>query len=116
MFDIALGSPPLPGTETRLAFIQRYADDSGRRLARLREKNEAWWAEDVAFFDTTHSRAWTMVRRVGPTPHHRGEQTTLLPLIGGAGHNVYRPAIDTGGLPIHHALTINAHPAIHPLI
>jgi len=116
MFDIDLGSPPLPETETRLAFIQRYADDSGRRLARLREKNEAWWAEDVAFFDTTHSRAWIMVRRVAHTAHHRGEQTTLLRLMGRQVHSVYGPSIDTGGLPIHDALTINAYPDIDSLI
>src|SRR5256885_3036355 len=88
MFDIDLGSPPLPGTETRLAFIQRYADDSGRRLARLREKNEAWWAEDGAVFDTTHSRAWTMVRRGAPTPRPPGAPAA--PGRGGGGGG--RPA------------------------
>ena len=116
MFEIETGTPPLPELETRLAFIQRYADDSGRRLARLREKGEAWWEGDVAFFDTTHSRAWIMVRRVAHTAHHRGEQTTLLRLMGRAVHSVYGPSIDTGGLPINNAVTINAYSDIASLI
>src|SRR5437867_3231678 len=41
MFDIDLGTPPLPERESRLAFIQHYADDSGRRLARLRQTDDA---------------------------------------------------------------------------
>jgi uncharacterized damage-inducible protein DinB len=116
MFDIDLGSPPLPETETRLAFIQHYADDSGRRLARLREKNEAWWAEDVAFFDTTHSRAWIMVRRIAHTAHHRAEQTMLLRLLGREVWSVYGPSVDTGGLPANGARTIYAYPDIETLI
>jgi len=116
MFDIDLGTPALPERETRLAFIQHYADASGRRLALLREKKEAWWEQDVAFFDTTHSRAWIMVRRVAHTAHHRGEQTTLLRLMGRQVHSVYGPSIDTGGLPIHNALTINAYADVASLI
>ncbi len=116
MFDIDIGTLPLPEPETRLAFIERYADDSGRRLARLREKDAAWWARAVAFFDTTHSRAWIMVRRVAHTAHHRGEQTTLLRLMGRPVHSVYGPSVDTGGLPIHNALTINAYSDIASLI
>jgi hypothetical protein len=116
MFEIDTGTPPLPELETRLAFIQRYADDSGQRLARLSEQGEAWWEREVAFFDTTHSRAWIMVRRVAHTAHHRGEQTSLLRLMGRAVHSVYGPSIDTGGLPINHAVTINAYSDIASLI
>ena len=35
MFGIDVGAPPLPGEETRLAFIRRYVEDSARRHARL---------------------------------------------------------------------------------
>ena len=41
MFGIDVGAPPLPAGETRLEFIRRYAEDSERRLAALRAKNEA---------------------------------------------------------------------------
>jgi len=116
MLGIDVSAPPLPRQEVRLEFMKQYAEDSGKRLAVLQQKNEAWWAEDVAFFDTTHSRAWTMVRRVAHTAHHRGEQTTLLRLMGRQVHSVYGPSIDTGGLPIHDALTINAYPDIDSLI
>jgi uncharacterized damage-inducible protein DinB len=116
MFGIDIGTPPLPAPETRLAFLQHYANDSGQRLARLGEKDAAWWAQEVAFFDTTHSRAWIMVRRVAHTAHHRGEQTTLLRLLGRAVHSVYGPSVDTGGLPINNAVTINAYSDIVSLL
>jgi len=32
MLEIDVGAPPLPATETRLAFIERYAEDAGKRL------------------------------------------------------------------------------------
>jgi hypothetical protein len=38
MLGIDVGAPPLPAQETRLEFIKRYAEDSGKRLEVLREK------------------------------------------------------------------------------
>ena len=116
MFAIDVAAPPLPREETRLAFIRRYAEDSASRLARLQEKDAAWWEKDVAFFDTTHSRAWIMVRRVAHTAHHRAEQTTLLRLLGRQVWSVYGPAVDTGGLPANGARTIYAYQDIEALI
>jgi hypothetical protein len=60
---------PLPAHETRLEFIRRYADDSGRRLARLRQTTAPWWEEVVAFFDVRRTRAW---RR------RRGHRTSIV--------------------------------------
>jgi hypothetical protein len=116
MFDLDVGAPPLPPQETRLAFIRRYAEDSGKRLGRLREQDSAWWERDVAFFDTIHSRAWIMVRRIAHTAHHRAEQTMLLRLLGREVHSVYGPSVDTGGLPMNNAATIYAYPDIPSLI
>jgi DinB family protein len=116
MFGIDVGAPPLPTRETRLDFIRRYAEDSEKRLAALRTKDEPWWETEVPFFDTIHSRAWIMVRRVAHTAHHRAEQTTLLRLLGHAVHSVYGPAIDTGGLPANRAATIYAYPDVGALI
>lgn len=116
MFGIDLGRPPLPEPETRLAFLQRYAADSEQRAAALRAQPAAWWEESTAFFDTTHTRAWIMVRRIAHTAHHRGEQTSLLRLLGRPVHSVYGPAVDTGGLPIHNAVTINAYPDVAALL
>ena len=78
MFGIDVGAPPLPEKETRIEFIKRYAEDSGKRLALLGEKDKAWWEREVSFFDTARSRAWVMVRRIAHTAHHRAEQTVLL--------------------------------------
>ena len=116
MFGIEVGGPPLPADETRLDFIQRYAQDSGKRLARLERQDSPWWAQDVAFFDTRHSRAWIMVRRIAHTAHHRAEQATLLRLLGRQVHSVYGPSVDTGGLPSNNAATIYAYPDIPSLI
>jgi uncharacterized damage-inducible protein DinB len=116
MFGLDVGAPPLPAEETRLAFIRRYAEDSGKRLALLQGRDSAWWGHEVAFFDTTHSRAWIMVRRIAHTAHHRAEQTTLLRLLGRSVHSVYGPSVDTGGLPINNAATIYAYPDIASLI
>ena len=116
MFGIDVAAPPLPAEETRLAFIQRYAEDSGKRLAQLEKKDDAWWATDVAFFDVRHSRAWIMVRRIAHTAHHRAEQTTLLRLLGRQVYSVYGPSIDTGGLPINNAPTIYPYVEISALI
>ena len=116
MFSIDVGAPPLSAEETRLAFIRRYAEDSAGRLARLVEKDAGWWSEEVAFFDTVHSRAWIMVRRIAHTAHHRAEQTTLLRLLGHQVWSVYGPSVDTGGLPANGARTIYPYPSIEELI
>ena len=116
MFGIDVGAPPLPAEETRLSFIRRYAEDSGRRLDRLETREADWWRQDVAFFDTTHSRAWIMVRRVAHTAHHRAEQSTLLRLLGRRVWSIYGPSVDTGGLPANGAPTIYAYPDVAALL
>lgn len=116
MFGIDVSAPPLPARETRLDFVRRYAEDSEKRLATLRTKDEPWWEVIVPFFDARHSQAWIMVRRVAHTAHHRAEQTTLLRLLGHPVHSVYGPAIDTGGLPANHAATIYPYTDVTTLI
>ena len=116
MFGVDVRMPPLPVEQTRLAFIEHYAEVSGRRLAVLKEKDKAWWEQEVAFFDIQKSRAWILVRRVSHTAHHRGEQSTLLRILGRQVHSIYGPSIDTGGLPDNGALTIYAYPDIESLI
>jgi uncharacterized damage-inducible protein DinB len=116
MFALDAGGPPLPASETRLAFLRHYADVSARRLTLLQTQDDAWWEREVAFFDTVHSRAWIMVRRIAHTAHHRAEQTTLLRLLGHQVHSVYGPSIDTGGLPAHGAPTIYAYPDVAALL
>jgi uncharacterized damage-inducible protein DinB len=116
MLGIDVGVPPLPEQETRLEFIRRYADHSGKRLASLREKSDDWWEEIVNFFDARRSRAWVMTRRLTHTAHHRGQQTTILRMLGRDLHSNYGPTADTGGLMRNHAPTIYAYPSLEALI
>jgi uncharacterized damage-inducible protein DinB len=96
MLGIDVGAPPLPPEETRLGFVLQYSEDSSKRLDALRSKDEAWWEEEVPFFDVRRSRAWIMVRRIAHTSHHRGQQMAMLRMLGREVYSVYGPTADTG--------------------
>ncbi|HET6176457.1 MAG TPA: DinB family protein [Candidatus Sulfotelmatobacter sp.] len=116
MLGIDVGAPPLPNSETRLEFIRRYAEDSGKRLAALQSKSEAWWEEDTKFFEVARSRAWVMVRRMTHTSHHRGQLMAMLRMLGREVHSNYGPTADTGGLMASHAPTIYAYASLEELL
>jgi hypothetical protein len=116
MLGIDVGAPPVPARETRLEFIRQYAEDSGKRLDHLRQTDEPWWEESVAFFDASRSRAWVMTRRLTHTSHHRGQQLTMLRMLGRDLHSTYGPTADTGGLMQHHAPTIYAYRSLEALL
>ena len=116
MFGIDVGAPPLPEEESRIGFIKRYAEDSGKRLAILREKDGTWWEKEAPFFDIKRTRAWIMVRRIAHTAHHRAEQTVLLRMLGREVYSIYGPSADTGGLPQNNAATIYPYPDVESLI
>jgi hypothetical protein len=116
MLGIDVGAPPLPAQETRLEFIKRYVEDSGKRLAALRDKGESWWEEDTHFFDVLRSRAWVMTRRMTHTSHHRGQLMAMLRMLGHDLHSNYGPTADTGGLMQNHAPTIYAYPNVEALL
>jgi uncharacterized damage-inducible protein DinB len=116
MLGIDVGAPPLPAQETRLEFMKRYAEDSGRRLERLRTTDEHWWEELTSFFDVRRSRAWVMTRRLTHTSHHRGQQMAMLRMLGRDLHSNYGPTADTGGLMQNHAPTIYAYSSLEALL
>jgi uncharacterized damage-inducible protein DinB len=116
MLGIDVGAPPLPTQETRVEFIRQYATDSGKRLERLRQTDERWWAEVASFFDVQRSRAWVMTRRLAHTSHHRGQQMAMLRMLGREVYSNYGPTADTGGLPKDHAPTIYAYASIDALL
>jgi len=116
MLEIDVAAPPLPKQEMRIAFIQRYADDSGKRLAELQKKDIPWWQADAKFFDIVKSRAWIMTRRLNHTSHHRGQQMAMLRMLGRDLHSTYGPTADTGGLMQNHAPTIYAYPDLPALL
>jgi uncharacterized damage-inducible protein DinB len=116
MLGIDVGAPPLPERETRLEFIKRYAEDSGKRLERLRVTDERWWEEPTTFFDVRRSRAWVMTRRLTHTSHHRGQQMAMLRMLGRELHSNYGPTADTGGLMQNHGRTIYAYSSLAALV
>jgi uncharacterized damage-inducible protein DinB len=116
MLAIDVGAPPLPAQETRLEFIKRYAEDSGKRLVVLREKDESWWEGEATFFDARRSRAWIVTRRISHTSHHRGQQMAMLRMLGHGFHSNYGPTADTGGLMQNHAPTIYAYHDLSSLL
>jgi uncharacterized damage-inducible protein DinB len=116
MLEIDVSAPPLPTQETRIKFIQQYVEDSGKRLAALHSKDDAWWEGDTKFFDVTRSRAWVMVRRMTHTSHHRGQLMAMLRMLGRDLHSNYGPTADTGGLMANHAPTIYAYQSVDELL
>ena len=116
MLKIDVGAPPLPQQETRNGFIERYIEDSGRRLAVLRMQGEAWWEGETSFFDVKRSMAWVMTRRIAHTAHHRGQQMAMLRMLGHDLHSNYGPTADTGGLMQNHAPTIYAYADLQTLL
>ena len=116
MLGIDVSAPPLPKLETRLEFIKRYAEDSGKRLGELRTKSRDWWEGNARFFDVVKSRAWIMTRRLTHTSHHRGQQMAMLRMLGRNLHSNYGPTADTGGLMANHAPTIYAYDSLEALL
>ena len=116
MLGIDVGAPPLPPREERWGFMERYAEDSGKRRTGLREKPEPWWEEIVTFFDVPRSRAWVMTRRIAHTAQHRGQLMAMLRMLGSDMHSTYGPTADTGGLMQNHAPTIYAYSSLEGLL
>jgi uncharacterized damage-inducible protein DinB len=116
MLGIDVAAPPLPKQESRLDFIRQYAEDSGKRLAVLQQKDESWWEGNTTFFDVQRSRAWVMTRRISHTSHHRGQLMAMLRMLAHDLHSNYGPTADTGGLMQNHAPTIYAYDSIAALL
>jgi len=116
MLSIEVSATPLPSPETRIGFIQRYAEDSGKRLAALESKDDAWFEGETTFFNVKRSRAWVLVRRIAHTSHHRGQQMAMLRMLGRDLHSNYGPTADTGGLMQNQAPTIYAYLDINTLL
>jgi uncharacterized damage-inducible protein DinB len=116
LLGIDVGAPPLPKVESRMEFIRRYAEDSGKRLAALQSKDEIWWEGEISFFDVLRTRAWVVVRRMTHTSHHRGQLMAMLRMLGREIHSNYGPTADTGGLMANHAPTIYAYSDVESLL
>jgi uncharacterized damage-inducible protein DinB len=116
MLGISVTTNPLPESETRVAFIEAYARNARARLEQMRTKPDAWWEEAAAFFEVERTRAWIVTRRIAHTAHHRGQQTTLLRMLGRDLHSTYGPTADTGGLMRDHAPVVYAYEDLDELL
>ena len=116
MLGIIVTDNPLPATESRLNFMALYRHNAALRLKILATKPDAWWEQEVDFFETRRTRAWVMTRRIAHTAHHRGQQTTLLRQQNHRLHSTYGPTADTGGLMHHHAPVIYPYPDLDTLL
>ena len=106
MLGVAIDRGPLPDAETRDAFIDHYGACAAERLARLQTMAEAWFEDEVSFFDVRRTRAWVLTRRFTHTAHHRGQLTACLRAWGVPLYSTYGPTADTGGLPKNGARVI----------
>lgn len=116
MLGIKVTDEPIPKDETRLEFIRAYAKNAAKRLEALSTREEAWWEEDVSFFEVQRSRAWILTRRIAHTSHHRGQQMAMLRMLGRDLHSNYGPTADTGGLMQNHAPVIYAYANVDTLL
>ncbi len=116
MFAIAVPGDVLPTEVTRLGFLRHYASTAEQRRQALAAKDDAWWEEPVAFFETKRSRTWIMVRRIAHSAHHRGQQSALLRMLGGSLHSTYGPTADTGGLAKDKAPVVYAYRDVAALL
>jgi uncharacterized damage-inducible protein DinB len=116
MLGIDAGAQPLPAQETRMEFMKRYAEDSGKRLRALYEKDEAWWEQSAQFLNVQRTRTWIMTRRIAHTSHHRGQLMAMLRMLGRDLHSNYGPTADTGGLMQNQAPTIYAYANLEELL
>ena len=116
MLGVEAGLSALPARETRRDFLSHYAEASGRRLAILRGKPDAWFEEETSFFDVSRPRAWVLVRRVAHSAHHRGQLTVALRLLDRPLYSTYGPTADTGGLTQNRARVIYRYESIEDLL
>lgn len=116
MLGLAIDWPLLPAHETRLGFIEHYAEASARRLDALRAQTPSWFEESATFFGEARPRTWILVRRIAHTAHHRGQLTTYLRTLGRSLYSTYGPTADTGGLPANGAQVLYRYPSVAALL
>jgi len=99
-FGEFLGAPEpppgdvLPKAETPQNYINRMRELAVPRLAFFARQNQAWWLEEVPFFDVVRPRIWIFWRRVLHTCHHRTQLTVYLRMLERPVPSTYGPTAD----------------------
>jgi uncharacterized damage-inducible protein DinB len=95
---MAVPEPPpsevLPAGETPQEYCTRMWELAYPRMNFLAVQTEAWWLEEVPFFDVVRPRIWIFWRRLLHTCHHRTQLTVYLRLLNKAVPSTYGPTAD----------------------
>ena len=95
---MTLPEPPpsevLPIGETSQEYCRRLRDLAYTRMEFLAAQTEAWWLEEVPFFDVVRQRIWVFWRRLLHTCHHRTQLTVYLRLLNKGVPSTYGPTAD----------------------
>jgi uncharacterized damage-inducible protein DinB len=97
-------SQVLPTENTVKAFVEKMRDLAAPRLDLLAGKDEAWWLQNVPFFDVQRQRVWIFWRRVLHTAHHRAQLAMYLRMLDKPVPAIYGPTADAtwiGADPTH---------------
>jgi len=99
-FGEFLGTPEpapsevLPASQTPEDYCARMRELAYPRLQFLAGQSEAWWLEEVPFFDVMRQRIWIFWRRLLHTCHHRTQLTVYLRLLNKTVPSTYGPTAD----------------------
>ena len=95
---MAVPEPPpsevLPPGETVQDYCSQMRKLAYPRLGYLATQTEAWWLEEVPFFDVSRQRIWIFWRRVLHTCHHRTQLTFYLRMLNKVVPSTYGPTAD----------------------
>jgi uncharacterized damage-inducible protein DinB len=76
------------------AYVERLVALARPRLAALAAGDEAFWLEEVTFFDVRRERIWIFWRRVLHTAHHRAQVGVYLRMLEDRVPPTYGPTAD----------------------
>jgi uncharacterized damage-inducible protein DinB len=87
-------SEVLPPGESPQDYWMRMQELAYPRMTFLAGQSEAWWLEEVQFFDVVRQRIWIFWRRLLHTSHHRTQLAVYLRLLSKDVPSTYGPTAD----------------------
>jgi len=84
----------LPLHETPEDYVTRMQNLAEPRLGFLAQQTEAWWLQQVLFFDVIRERISVFWRRLPHTCHHRTQLTVYLRMMNKRVPSTYGPTAD----------------------
>lgn len=84
----------VPTEKSVASLTARLLELAEPRLGQLAAKDEAWWTEEVPFFDVRRQRVWIAWRRILHTAHHRTQLTVYLRWLAKPVPAIYGPSAD----------------------